>query len=417
MADTFVNGGGAHIVNYDPGYTGTDAGKSSIDYQSNSEQMQTFKWIKKALVETRNKEFFSQLADTTTMPKHFGKKLKQYHYFPILDDRNINDQGIDANGVQTKNGNLYGSSRDITTINGALPTVGENGGRVNRIGFSRGTIEGTFAKYGVFFEWSRESREFDSDEELAQHCLRELFTMSHQLNEDMIQIDLLNGARTVMYGGAATSNAEVTGDGDNPSILTYDMLMRLDEDLTENKTPEETTIITGTRMTDTKTVDSTRIIYCGKEVVRALRRLKDPFGNPAFVGREKYAAGKKLLNGEVGAVGPFRIIQVPKMLRWAGAGAAVDASGTGKAKYLSSAGKYDVFPLLCVGKGSFSTIGFQFGKNAGGKFRLITKNPGTETATRDEPYGETGFTSMLWYYGCMIPRPERLGLIKVVAPI
>ena len=113
MSVSYENGGGKNIINYDPGFTGSDQGKSSIDYQSNSEQLQTFKWIKKALVDTRKKEFFSQLADTTTMPKHFGKKLKQYHYFPVLDDRNINDQGIDAAGAQIKNGNLYGSSRDI----------------------------------------------------------------------------------------------------------------------------------------------------------------------------------------------------------------------------------------------------------------------------------------------------------------
>ncbi len=417
MAETFVNNGGKSVLNYDPGYTGADEGKSSIDYQSNAEQLQTFKWIKKALVDTRKKEFFSQLADTTTMPKHFGKKLKQYQYFPVLDDRNINDQGIDANGVQTKNGNLYGSSRDITTINGALPTLGENGGRYNRIGFSRGLIEGTFAKYGTFYEWSRESREFDSDEELSQHCVHELMNMAHQMSEAMIQIDLLKGAKTVMWGGGATKDSEITGDGETPSVLTYDMLMRLDEELTEQRTPEDTTIITGTRITDTRTVDSTRVLYCGKEVVRALRRLTDPFGNPAFVGREKYAAGKTLLNGEVGAVGPFRIVQVPEMLHWAGAGAEVSATGTGSSKYISTGGKYDVFPLLCVGKGSFTTIGFQTGKGSGGKFRFITKDPGRDTASREDPYGETGFTSMLWYYGIMIPRPERIGLLKVVAPI
>jgi hypothetical protein len=30
-----------------------------------------------------------------------GKTIKRYHYMPILDDRNINDQGIDANGAST----------------------------------------------------------------------------------------------------------------------------------------------------------------------------------------------------------------------------------------------------------------------------------------------------------------------------
>jgi len=31
--------------------------------------------------------------------KNFGKTMKQYLYLPLLDDANINDQGIDANGV------------------------------------------------------------------------------------------------------------------------------------------------------------------------------------------------------------------------------------------------------------------------------------------------------------------------------
>jgi hypothetical protein len=33
--------------------------------------------------------------------RHYGKTIKQYHYLPLLDDANINDQGIDASGVST----------------------------------------------------------------------------------------------------------------------------------------------------------------------------------------------------------------------------------------------------------------------------------------------------------------------------
>ena len=29
-----------------------------------------------------------ELADVTSMPKHFGKKIKKYHYLPLLDDEN-----------------------------------------------------------------------------------------------------------------------------------------------------------------------------------------------------------------------------------------------------------------------------------------------------------------------------------------
>jgi N4-gp56 family major capsid protein len=61
--------------------------------------------------------------------KNYGKKIKKYLYLPLLDDRNINDQGIDATGATIANGNLYGSSKDVGTIVGKLPTLTEHGGR------------------------------------------------------------------------------------------------------------------------------------------------------------------------------------------------------------------------------------------------------------------------------------------------
>ena len=54
---------------------------------------------KKALIEAAKEQYFGQLADTVSMPKNMGKKIKRYHYLPMLDDANINDQGIDAAGV------------------------------------------------------------------------------------------------------------------------------------------------------------------------------------------------------------------------------------------------------------------------------------------------------------------------------
>lgn len=39
------------------------------------------------------------------MPKNMGKKIKRYVYVPLLDDANINDQGIDAAGVTISTAN------------------------------------------------------------------------------------------------------------------------------------------------------------------------------------------------------------------------------------------------------------------------------------------------------------------------
>lgn len=81
-------------------------------------QMNTYYWNKKALIEAKKEMFFTPLADTTTMPKHYGKEIRVYHYIPLLDDRNVNDQGLDAAGATMVDGNLYGSSKDVGTITG-----------------------------------------------------------------------------------------------------------------------------------------------------------------------------------------------------------------------------------------------------------------------------------------------------------
>jgi N4-gp56 family major capsid protein len=151
-------------------------------------------------------------------------------------------------------------------------------------------------------------------------------------------------------------------------------------------------------------------------LVPYLKRLADPFGNKAFIEIQHYADAGTIMNGEVGSVDKFRIIQVPEMLHWAGAGAAVGTNPGYRASMVGGAQHYDVFPMLVVGDDSFATIGFQTdGKTL--KFNILTKMPGRETADRNEPYGETGFTSIKWYYGILVKRPERIALVKTVAPL
>ena len=400
-----------------------DGQKSSID-SANSDQMNTFLWLKKALIEARKEQFFMPLATAINMPKHMGKAVKVYEYVPLLDDRNVNSQGIDAAGATIQNGNLYGSSKDIGTITSMLPTLTENGGRVNRVGYTRLQREGSIHKFGFFYEFTQEALSFDSDDGLKDHLARELVTGAHKLTEDVLQKDLLAAAATVLFAGVATADDEITGEEVNlgsgvmapASIVDFKNLTRLDQILTDNRTPKQTKVITGSRLTDTKTLPSGRVMYTGSELMPLLRTMRDAFGQPAFIAVQHYADAANVLNGEEGAIGPFRIIQVPEMLHWAGAGDTVVNNPGYRSTTVSGTEHYDVFPLLVVGDDSFSTIGFQTdGKTV--KFDITTKMPGAATADRNDPYGESGFSSIKWYYGILIKRPERLALIKTVAPI
>jgi len=377
-------------------------------------QIRTDHYIKRALIEARKEQYFGQLANVTNLPKHMGKTIKKYHYLPLLDDANINDQGIDANGATIADGNLYGSSKDIGTIPGKMPVLSETGGRVNRVGFKRKEIEGSIAKFGFFDEYTQESLDFDTDADLMMHINREMLNGANEITEDLLQIDLLNSAGVVKFAGDATTNAEM----DSADEVTYGDLLRLQIDLDNNRTPKHTKVITGTRLIDTKTIPACRVMYVGSELQPLLEGMVDLHGNPAFVPVEKYAAGGTILNGEIGTVARFRVIVVPEMMNWTGVGAdATVATGDGgEATHFTSGGKYNVYPMLVVGDSSFSTIGFQTdGKTV--KFKITHKKPGNETADRTDPYGETGFMSIKWYYGFLLERGERIGLVKTVAPM
>lgn len=444
--------------------------------------------IKKALVDMRQEQYFSQLADVENMPKHFGKTINVFQYIPLLDDRNINDQGIDAAGVtissatyavvlpnlttsfavqadadaavtainailganaaksgagpwivtvgttilgngtlaqanavvakiptarvSQNSGNLYGSSKDIGTITGKLPTLTENGGRVNRVGFTRVMREGTITKFGFFTEFTQESLDFDNDPEVFSHITGELLKGANEITEDVLQKDLLLGAGVVVYAGAATSNGTVTGEGGTLSVVTYTTLMRLSITLDNNRTPKQTKVITGSRMIDTRVISSGRVMYIGSELLPTLRAMVDPFNNAAFIPVSQYADAGTILVGEVGTVDQFRIVVVPEMMYWAGAGAVVGTN----AGYRETDGNYDVYPMLVVGDKAFTTIGFQTdGKTV--KFKITTKMPGEATADRTDPYGESGFSSIKWYYGTLLLRPERIALVKTIAKI
>lgn len=416
-------------------------------------QARTDYYEKKAIIAVRDKQYFSPLASAKAMPKNMGKKIKQDVYVPLLDSRNVNDQGLDAAGLiitkakfQAYNisgveivtgtgwnaptathagffttsaqantaagtggswvetgGNLYGSNKDTGAIAAKIPALSESGGRVNRIGFTRLQVEADLKKRGFFVEYTQESMDFDSDADLLAHITEESVVGANELTEAELQNDLLNtasGTGTTMFVTSDAVDNEVISTGDVGTkvsvngLVVYKDLMRLSIALDDQKTPKQTKVISGSRMTDTKTINGGRVMYIGSELIPAIRAMVDLHNLPAFVSVEKYADAGNVLNGEIGSIDQFRIVVVPEMQYSEGAG----ASGV------------NIYPMLVVGDGAFTTVGFQTdGKSV--KFVINHKKPGSEISDLANPYGEKGFYSIKWYYGFLAMRPERLGVI------
>ena len=389
-------------------YNDPKGGKPS----SIGEQLVVAYFERKAVEEAAPEQYFTQLASVKMMPKNSGKVIERYVHIPLLDDRNINDQGINALGQRIKDGNLYGSSRDVGTITRKMPVIDENGQRVNRVGFKRKKIKGTMQNFGYFTEYTRDSLDFDTENDLEAYVRSQMVSSASQITEDLLQIDLLNAAGTVYYGGTAQSDAEVG----KTSVITYEDLARLSVALDNTRTPKNTTVITGSTKVDTTTIPAARVMFIGPDMIQQIRKMRDYFDDQAFIPVQKYGDATTILRGEIGTIDQFRIVVNPEMMKWEGAGATVLEADGVYATEVDGTLKADIYPMLVVGDDCFTTIGFHpTGTNT--KFEIIHVKPGASNASNSDPYGKRGFMSIQWWYGFMVHRPERIALAKTVVAL
>jgi N4-gp56 family major capsid protein len=430
-----------------------DAGLGGVNSAVGEQIVQEAYW-RKAIVDAQRDMYFMPLAEVKDMPRNSGKVMKANVYYPVLDDRNLSDEGIDALGqtldatqwyvfedgaiaagtnlagyadeatataaitnaatqrVTLGTSNLYAGSRDPGVITSKLPVLAEGAQRVNRVGSNRVIIEGSIQQFGFFTEYTDETLMFDTDAELLMHITTEMMHAAVEMTEDILQKDLLNSAisqGTVKYAGTALG----IGDIDDGDLIDYDDFVNLSIELDLNRTPKHTTILTGSRFFDTKTVNSARFMYVQPEAIPFLESLTDYHGNKAAIEVRHYEGQTTTMNGEWGTVGSFRIIVNPEMQYYA------DAGDTTITSVKSSNGvNADVFPFLVVGEDSFSTIGFMSdGKAKNTKFTIHNLRPGADSVTRENPYGNMGLMSIRWWYGFLLKRPERLAVMLTALPL
>jgi len=379
--------------------------------------------------------------------KHYGDKIVKYHNIPILDVRNINDQGIDANGVtmvagewytydvagakvgtfatyllaqdavvagtasavslKSGNGNLFGGSKDILVQNGSFPALSEEGGAVNTVGMKRLEIEAQVEEFGFALTFTQKSLDMDTEVGLLARYSRSVGEAQGDLREAQIRNSLISKSEdNRVFAGDATDIGSVGAD----DTLTFADLRLMDQSLKEARCPKSTKLIDGSTKVGTTTIGKARYVYVGLE---ALPTLEDMQHNSVNVWSpvEDYAAAGTIAMDEIGRIGAFRFIEVEEMPNYSGMGSNstddTDRDGTASSpaataddtSFNTTNDFYDVFPILFVGSGSFATVGFE-----GDVARVTTVMPKADA--HNDFYGKKGVVSISWYYGMMYLHPE-----------
>ena len=431
--------------------TGGAAG-SSLGKQFNDKY-----WSRAAVIEAKKAKTFSQMGDKLTQPKNYGDTIVKYHELPILHASNINDQGIDANGIKLTSGlwyaydtngvstnsdvgyatlllakaaagatgsvlagdgNLFGGSKDILVQKGAFPNLTEEGGMVNQVGMKRETLEAQVTEFGFYMSFTKRSLEMDTEKGLLGRYSRGVGEAQGDLREAQIRADLLTASEVNRtFAGDATSLAEL----DNADALDFQDLRLMDGALKDARCPKSTKLIDGSTKVGTKTVAKARYVYVGAEMIPTLEDMtvtKGSIESEIFVPVEMYASAGTIAEGEIGKIGQFRFIEVEDMPSYIGVGADSDANDDNVSDELNyyttqtatNEWKYDAFPVLFVGSGSFATVGFE-----GDVARVTTIMPKADAY--NDVYGKKGAVSISWYYGFMALRPEWIRQVVATAKV
>jgi len=418
---------------------GTIQFKDGYDTSSMGPQLKPYDMKRLAVIEAAKKRPFTQMSMVTKIKPNSGDELKRYREYPILHDKNMNDQGLDANGavllkdkwyaykadgsrvvkdtekearevagvvkVLKGGGALYAGSRDFALQNDNFPRIGEIGGQGNRVGLTREVLTAKANKYAITLEYTSDALKFDTQTQLNVKYSREIGRAYAELREAITRNGLIqNGLLNATYCGSATSLAEI----DETCGLTYQALRRMQTSLDIARCPFDTKVITGSTKIDTVTVSSARYVYVPVELEAEIEDLTHN-GRLMFSDFASYAdaAGKKYAEGEFGKAGKFRFISDFDFPLFKGVGADAadgdDADGDGVedagAEYSITNGRYDAAALLFVGSESFEVV-----TTEKGGFELFESAP--KVITGVDNYADVGSVSVKWRQGILINKPE-----------
>ena len=232
---------------------------------------------------------------------------------------------------------------------------------------------------------------------------------------ELLMWDIVRAGTNVDYGGAVSTRVTV----DKTSVLNSGKQRSSVTMLEQMKAKKFTSVLKGSEDYDTYAIEPSFIATCHSNLNPTIRDLKGVNNNDIFVPHSKYGTSMRMSSPrEIGAFEDVRYVTSPDLPAFAGAGAAT-ATGD-RASWYNTNNKYDVYPVLFLGRDSFGCIALRgvrdkMGKRVGSvPVRPAVLQPGVPRG--GDPIGQRGSVGWSMFFACVILNDTWLRRLEVASP-
>lgn len=280
--------------------------------------------------------------------------------------------------------------------------------------FRYDTVSVQIQQYGDWAETTDVVKDTSKDMVLRDMSERQ----GEQIGEtrELLMWDIVRAGSNVDYGGAVTVRTGVN----KTSLLTKSTQRSQVTMLDRMKAKKFTQVLGGSENYETFAIEPSWIGIAHSDLNPTIRDLKGTNDNDTFVPTSKYGPGMRSVSPrEIGNFEDIRYVTSPDLPSWTGAGATVTATDQAAYRFTTVSGtaKYDVYPILFIGRDAFGCIplrGARDGKNkrvGGVPVRPAVLNPGTPRG--GDPLGQRGSVGWSMYFACVVLNDTWLRRLEV----
>ena len=234
---------------------------------------------------------------------------------------------------------------------------------------------------------------------------------------ELLMWDIVRAGTNVAYGGVITARASIDKTAIINSAKQRSQVTMLDQ----MKAKMFTKVLSGSENYDTYAIEPSYIATCHSNLNPSIRDLEGTVRNDHFVPHSKYGQGMNMSSPrELGAFENTRYVTSPDLPPWYGAGATT-ATGDLPGWYntdVSGTKKYDVYPILFLGRDAFGCIalrGVKQGKKVMGvPVRPAVLQPGVPRG--GDPIGQRGSIGWSMWFACVVLNDTWLRRLEVACP-